>query len=253
MAKQQGRLTIEKLEGVFKDLSSRKFTGTISVWDERAWKEFYFAGSGVRVTSVGDRKTLPLGEFLTRRGFVEQEAVDKALEKQQTNFNMLGEILVESEELEPERRDKALLWQVEEELSDLYFWHGPRYEYEPGPQTGQYSEVERKRAETNTKSLSVNAEVSGIIRGAREAYKEMMEVRNALRMGGVYRLTELGRQKLFVKGGFKALSDPEQRIVVLLDGKRTLEEIQKRAHVLPRDTLRIMHKLENYGAVKLAD
>jgi hypothetical protein len=181
---------------------------------------------------------------------VEKEVVDQALETQKSNFNMLGEILVEKEELEPERRDKALRWQLEDELADLFDWPRPHYDYRAGPQTGQFSVVQRKRAETNTKSLSLTIPIHELIKSARELHKELAEVTSAIRTHGVYRLTELGRQKLFVKGGFKMLSDPEQRIVVLIDGRRTFQEIQDRVLVLPADVYRIMHKLVSYGAVK---
>ncbi|MHC4777859.1 MAG: hypothetical protein ACYTFG_04690 [Planctomycetota bacterium] len=253
MAGEKGHLTIERLEAVYKDLASRKFTGTLSVWDETSWKEFYFADTGIRVTSIGERKTLPLGEFLVRRAFVDREALDKALERQMTTMTMLGEVLVEKEELEPDRRDKALRWQVEEELSDLFEWVRPQYSYNPGAQTQQFSVVQRKRAETNTKSLSMKVSVSDVIRASREMYKELLSINGELRTRSVYRITEKGRQTLFVKGGFKKLSDPEQRIVVLVDGKRTLEEVQKRAVVLPNDTLRIFAKLQRYGAIKEMD
>ncbi|MHC5038748.1 MAG: hypothetical protein ACYTHM_15675 [Planctomycetota bacterium] len=253
MPGEKGHLTVDRLEAIFKDLGSQKYTGSLSVWDDRSWKEFYFANTGIRVTSIGDRKTLPFGEFLVRRAFVDRETLDKALEAQQTNFSMLGEILVDKEELEPDRRDKALRWQVEEELSDLFFWVRANYEYHPGPQTQQYSIVQRKRAETNTKSLSMNLTVPDVIRASREIHKELLEIQHELRLTEVYRLTEKGRQTLFIKGGFKSLSDPEQRIVVLIDGKRTLEEVQEKAVVLPSDTLRIYYKLKKYGAIKESD
>jgi len=253
MEVEKGRLTNSKLEALFKDLSKHEFTGSLGVWDDAAWKEFYFANSGIRVTSIGARKVLPIGEYLVRRAFVEKEALDKALEAQMTHMSMIGEILVDQEELEPERRDKALSWQAQDELADLYFWPRPHYEYRPGPQTQQYTVVGRKRAETNTKSLSFTTSVPNLIRASRELYQELVEVRGQLKLSGVYRMTEKGRQKLFVKGGFKALSDPEQRVVVLIDGKRSLEEVQKRVVVLPNDTLRIFNKLQKYGAVKLSD
>ena len=250
MEPETGYLTVEKLEGVFRDLAENQYTGCLSAWDETSWKEFYFAKTGIRATSIGERKCLPIGEILMRRGYVDREMVDAALESQKSRPAMIGDILVDKGDIGAERRDRALRWQLEEEIADLFFWPRPHYEYRAGLQTSVASVVQRKRAETNTKSLSIQIPVHEILRAARDAHKEIQEILRVLNPRSIYRLSEVGRQKMFVQGGFKSLSAPEQRIVVLIDGKKTLDEIRQKASVLPSDALRIFHKLLQYGAIK---
>jgi hypothetical protein len=253
LPEEKGFLSTDKLEGVLKDLADNQYTGTLGVWDDSSWKEFYFAQTGVRMTSIGARKSLPIGEILVRRGFVDREMVNNALQAQASRRAMLGELLIEHGDLSEEHRDRALRWQLEEELTDLFFWPHPHYEYHAGLQTQTVSIVQRKRAETNTKSLSFQIAVHEVLRAAREEHKELFEIQRELSLRSIYRLSEIGRQKLFVQGGFKELSGPEQRIVVLIDGKKTLEEICQRALVIPNDALRIFHKLIKYGVIKPHD
>lgn len=247
----RGSLTRDKLEEIFRDLAQNQFTGNLAAYDEKAWKEFYFASTGVRITSVGARKVLPLGEILLRLGLLDEEDQRRVLARQREKPALYGEAAVELGLADEEHVDTALRTQAELELLDLYFWRRPTFEYRPGLQSVPSPMVERKRRETGTKSLSAPCDVLALIQRARALHREIAERKRRLpRSSAVFGLTDKGKEVLFRKGGFQKLPAIEQRVIILLDGRRTLADLFARAKVLWTDVMRVVDRLVEHGAVQ---
>jgi hypothetical protein len=247
---QQGSLDVEKLEELFKDLSQNQFTGSLAAYDENAWKEFYFASNGVRVTSIGVNKVLPLGEIMVRKAMISARDVDRGVERMREKRVMIGEALVDLRIIDEEDLGKALRLQADLEMLELYYWRRPTFEYRTGMQSVRCQIVERKRAETGTRSLSVTYHPLDLIQNGRALYKEVADIKTRLTsLSHVFRLNEKGRAKIFDTGAFKTLGTMEQRVIIHIDGRKTLGEIFEKARVLWVDVIRVVDNLLRHGAI----
>ena len=66
----------------------------------------------------------------------------------------------------------------------------------------------------------------------------------------VYRFTTAARDKLYNQGGFAQLADADQRVAVLLDGKRSLSAIIDKVPFGVFETLRLINRLQKAGAIE---
>jgi hypothetical protein len=248
----RGSLTNEKLEEIFHDLSQNSFTGTLATYDEKAWKEFYFASTGIRITSVGAKKALPVGEILVRLGLLGEDDLIAGLQRMKERSGLFGDILLEMRLVDEEDLDRGLRTQAQFELFDLFFWRRPTFEYQPGMQSVASPVVERHRRESGTRSLSMQYHVHDLIKKARGLQTEVSEMKRRLpHSAAAYRLTKMGREKIFTSGTFTTLGALEQRVVILIDGQNSLQDLFQKARVLWIDVMRVIDRLSRHKAVEV--
>lgn len=212
-----GRLAPERLGRILTDLLSHRYTGVLSASDGESSKEFYFAGSGVKCSSTGPRKSQPIGRFWVAQGFVADDALSEALQRQHEKAGgLLGEHCIEMGLLTEEQRDAGLVDQLVEELSDLYFWPGAKYHYRPGHQT-RVGTVDGMKPLTGVKSLSVKTNLAQALMRARVDGQNLREAGRAL--GGIeteYRTTAAAKDVLFTRAVFLELPGPRRALLPLL-------------------------------------
>ena len=208
-----GLLRPERLNRILTDFLNHRYIGVLAVEDAQSGKEFYFAGSGVKVTSVGPRKSLPIGRFWITAQVVKEEAVNAALQTQREQGGLLGELLVDGGHMSDDARNAGLADKITEELADLFFWPNPQYHYNPGHQT-RVGGLDRIREKSGGKSLSLSTNVPQLIMRAKvDGYN----LRRAGRtLGGTevhYKATPAVKELLFTKAKFMELP-PWERVLL---------------------------------------
>jgi len=249
---QYSRLTHADLAEVINDLIKQNWWGVMRVKDARAWKEFDFASGGVKVTSLGDRRAPPIGQIIVRRCHLNPSVIEQALDKQRENPDLLGEVMVRNQWINDESRDEAVYEQVLAEFTDLYMWNGARFAYHPGQQRPRNREFDQQRLSENVTPVSVSTDLVKLTNKARKTYLDFDQLQKDVGSGeSVYRFTAAARDKLYNQGGFAKLADADQRVAVLLDGTRSLSEIIAKVPFGLFDTLKLIRRLKNAGAIEL--
>jgi len=224
MISPSGQLTPQRLNRIISDLLNHRYVGVLSAEDGDTTKEFYFAGSGVKATTIGPRKSLPVGRFWLVLGVVQEDALEEALQIQRERGGLIGEILVDGGQLSDEGRTEGLTDQLVEEIADLFFWPGPRYHYRPGPQT-RVGTSDKLRQREGVKSLSMTTNLAQVLMRAKV---DGLNLKTAGRkLGGVdqeYRATPAVREVLFTKETFMALPAEQQKLLPLFTKPRSAGE-----------------------------
>ncbi len=247
----RGGLSRNRLSEIIQDLAAQKYWGILRVRDATAWKEFDFASGGVKVTSIGDRKAPPIGQILMRVAGIKKADLEKALETQKDRPGYLGEILVSMRLVTEDAVLGAVREQALTELSDLYFWASARYEYASGQSRPRSAEFDQKKREAGVKSLSYTGSLGQLLGDAKNAYMEFEKIQRELGSGETtYEFTPSARDMLYKKGGFQRLIESDQRVAVLLDGKKSVSEILSKVPLHWAETMRILHRLLKAGAIE---
>ena len=223
----------------------------IRVKDAAAWKEFDFASGGVKVTSLGDRRAPPIGQIIMRRCHLQPSVIEEVLDSQRESRDLFGEIMVRRQMISDEARDEAVYEQVLAEFTDLYMWSSARFAYTPGQRRPKNPEFEQQRQEQGITPVSVSTDLVKLTTKARKTFLDFEELQRDVGSGEtVYGFTTAARDTLYNQGGFAKLADADQRVAVLLDGKRSLSEIIAKVPFGMFDTLKLIRKLKKAGAIK---
>ncbi|MCU0722488.1 MAG: hypothetical protein MUC63_02535 [Planctomycetes bacterium] len=225
-----GRLSPDRLTRLLTDLFNQRYVGVLQAKDAESAKEFYFAGSGVKLTSLGTRKSLPVGRFWVIAGVLAEDALARTLQIQAEKGGVVGELLLTAGHLTEEQRQAGLVDQFLEELCDVFFWPSPEYHYRPGHQT-RVGALDIDREKGNVKSLSIKGDLAKIVAQAKVNAHALREAGRQL--GGVaqaFAATPKAKEILFAKDRFTALP-PAQRALLPLFAKprsaaQTIEEGQ---------------------------
>ncbi|MHC4777596.1 MAG: hypothetical protein ACYTFG_03350 [Planctomycetota bacterium] len=220
-----GMLRPERLNRILTDLLNHRYIGVLSAEDAESGKEFYFAGSGVKLTSVGPRSSLPIGRFWITANLVQEEAVNAALENQQEKGGLLGQILVDGGHMTETGRDAGLADKIVEELADLFFWPGPKYHYSPGHQT-RVGGLDHVRTKASGKSLSLSTNLAQLIMRAKVEGQNLR--RAGRKLGGVenrFKAAPAMKEFLFTKAKFMELPPWERLLLPLFKSPRNAGEL----------------------------
>ena len=110
-------------------LMGRKKEGILQMTRRSTKKRLAFRDGAVQWTSSNDpRETI--GQALVREGLVTEEALFKALLKQETDKRRLGEMLVADGHLTEPQLTKTLRANAEAHLHDIFLWGDGRFEFD---------------------------------------------------------------------------------------------------------------------------
>jgi hypothetical protein len=250
---QYSRLSHATIADTFNDLLRKQWWGVVRVKDSGAWKEFDFAGGGVKVISLGDRRAPPIGQIIVRRCHLQPSVIEQVLDSQRESRDLFGEIMVRQQMISDEARDEAVYEQVLAEFTDLYMWSGARFAYHSGQSRPRNPEFDQRRQTEGVKAVSLSTDLVKLTTKARKTYLEFDELQRSVGSGEtIYKFTTAARDKLYNQGGFAKLADADQRVAVLLDGSRSLSEIIAKVPFGMFDTLRLIAKLKKAGAIEQA-
>jgi hypothetical protein len=110
-------------------LMSRKKAGVLEMTRRSTKKRLAFRDGAVQWTSSNDpRETI--GQALVRDGLITEEALFRALLKQETDKRRLGELLISDGHLSEPQLMKTLRTNAEAHLHDLFLWGDGRFEFD---------------------------------------------------------------------------------------------------------------------------
>jgi hypothetical protein len=124
-----GDLHTFDLFDLFGWLMGRKKAGILQMTRRSTRKRLAFRDGAVQWTSSNDpRETI--GQALVREGFITEEALFRALLKQETDKRRLGELLIADGHLTDAQLMKTLRANAEAHLLDLFLWGDGRFEFD---------------------------------------------------------------------------------------------------------------------------
>ena len=110
-------------------LMGRKKAGVLLMTQRSTKKRLAFRDGAVQWTSSNDpRETI--GQALVRDGLITEEALFRALLKQETDKRRLGELLIADGHLTEPQLMKTLRTNAEAHLHDLFLWGDGRFEFD---------------------------------------------------------------------------------------------------------------------------
>ncbi len=231
----KGKLEEFRLADVLSLLGSLKKTGALRVWSPVGEGCIWLRDGQVWMAAAPGH-VLPLGERLVAAGLVSRSALKGALAKQARTGRRVGEILVEEGQVSAEALGRVLLEQVLESVFALLPWEGGEFEFEPGKEPDWALD----------RGLGVEVLV---FEGARRIEEWEVIKRRVPSMTAVLRpVPELPPGATEVR-----LTPEEWRVLSLVDGRRTLEEIARLAGIGEFQAARTAYALVTSGLVEVAE
>lgn len=96
----------------------------------RTGKVFFYKGKVVNAYS--DAYRISLGEYLVRKGYVKQDIINRALERQkETNYKeKLGAILIKDFHIQKDKIEEAVVDLIEKSVFSLFYWTEGEFQFE---------------------------------------------------------------------------------------------------------------------------
>lgn len=126
-----GNLRTMDLADVLGWIANRRKTGTLHV-ESRALRKGVMFNEGLVQSSWSNDPRESLGQFLVRDRLITEEALFKALLRQEQEGRLLGQILVSEGALQPDRLRKAVGEKALETVYELFLWHEGRFDFQEG-------------------------------------------------------------------------------------------------------------------------
>ncbi len=185
-------------------LSFGQKTGKLSVRNAAVEKTI-FVQKGKIVSSASTDPREYLGQFLMSYGYIDEEELRKAMEVQEQSKILLGKILVIIEAITENDLRRLMKIKAEEEIYDVFLW--PDGEF-------HFFDDQRPAMEF----VPLNLDVNGIIMEGSRRVDEWERIRQV-----VTSVAAIPAVKKKVK--IASLNEAQRKIVDLIDGQRTIEQI----------------------------
>jgi tetratricopeptide (TPR) repeat protein len=204
----KGSLKEASLADVSQLLAMGQKTGCLSVTDRSKFGQIYFDRGRITFATVVNRRDR-LGDLLLRDGLIHHDELMDVIEQQGRDpEKRLGEILIARGFLTPQQLEQYIRLQIEEAVYSLFTWVSGTF----------YFEVDQ-RPENTDFLISLNPE-SLLLEGARRV-DEWSQIEK--KIPSMDLLFQVDRERL--TGSEVALTQEQERIVPLLDGERTVQEV----------------------------
>jgi tetratricopeptide (TPR) repeat protein len=236
MKKQSAKkdINILDLSSIFQSLSGAKRSGTLRVNRSEGTEDklVYFRKGNVEAVTA-PRKKLMLGEALIKYGSLTEEQLQEALQKQKGWKVDLGGALLKLGYVKEGDIRKALVFQITEEVCDVFAWPDVHCEFTPGEPPEAITKLSKDGVH-----VSVNPE-SLVMEAARridewEILKEMLPS-----MKDVLVATPKAVHYYDEASGHEA----ELEALSCIDGVRDVSDIVEKARMSKFDALKTLYKL----------
>jgi tetratricopeptide (TPR) repeat protein len=203
----KGSLREASLPDVLQLLAMGQKTGCLSVTDRSNFGYIYFERGRITYASIVNRRDR-LGDLLVKNGLVRPQELDAAIEEQGRRPEMrLGEILIRQGSLTREHLEQYIRIQIEEAVYYLFTW----------TQGSFYFEAEQRPPE-GALLVSINPE-NVLLEGARRIDEWSLIEKKISSLDLIFALD----RSRPVEG--LDLAEEQKKILPLVDGKRTVQEI----------------------------
>ncbi|HEX7120157.1 MAG TPA: DUF4388 domain-containing protein [Longimicrobiales bacterium] len=207
----KGSLKEASLADVCQLLAMGQKTGCLSVTDRARFGQIYFDRGRITHATIVNRRDR-LGDLLVRDGVIEHEQLRQVVERQSAEpEKRLGELLVESGLLTRAQLENYIRIQAEEAVYSLFTWSRGSF----------YFEVDQKPDDAEI-LLSINPE-SLLLEGARRVDEWSLIEKKIPTLDLIFQV-ETDR----LRAADVELTPEQERILPLLDGKNTVQELADR-------------------------
>ncbi len=227
-------INIMDLSSIFQSLSGAKRSGTLRVrhGDDEDEKLVYFRKGNIEAVTAPRKKHM-LGEALMKSAAITEEQLQEALQKQKGWKVDLGGALLKLEFVQEEQIRTALVFQITEEVCEVFSWQDIHCEFTPGDPPEEITKLSREGVK-----LSVSPE-SLVMEAARridewEILKQMLPS-----MKDVLVATPKAVHYYSEEEGHEA----ELEVLSYIDGVRDVSEIIEKARMPRFDVLKTLYAL----------
>ncbi|MCG6957303.1 MAG: DUF4388 domain-containing protein [Gemmatimonadetes bacterium] len=229
----EGSLHDVSLADICQLLGMSRKTGCLSVTDRSNFGYVYFAKGRVIHASVLDRPDR-LGELLVRNHVITRQDLSRAMEVQaKARGRRLGEILMEQGSLEEDALRKYIELQVEEAVYHLFSWSQGSFHFDP----------DQRPDKEATFLVDINPD-SLLLEGARRVDEWSLMEKKIPSFDVVFQLDKEPDEA--------ELTREQRKILPLIDGVRTVEEIMNEAGLVEFGTGKALYGLIQAGFVSRA-
>lgn len=213
-------------------LSFGQKTGKLVIRNPAVEKTIYVQ-KGKIVSSASTDPREYLGQFLMSYGYIDEEELRKAMEVQEQSKILLGKILVIIEAITENDLRRLMKIKAEEEIYDIFLWPDGEFHF--------YDE-QRPAMEL----VPLNLEVTGIIMEGSRRVDEWERIRTVITSSAVVPIV---RKKIKIS----SLNEAQRKIVELIDGQRTIEQIVLESRSSNFVVSRTIATLVESGAVEIGE
>ncbi len=215
-------------------LGGARKTGTLEVEHARVVRRIHFRDGTIRSCGSDYAPTL-LGQYLLARGRIGESELRTALAQQEESGRNLGAILVDAGRLTPDELERFLAAKIEESIYGIFDWDDGTFRFEPG-------------AEPPAGTIETELSVEHVLLHGATRQDEMRRSREVI--GNDEAVLE--RTEADLPGAVTA-SPVSQRILALVDGRRTVREIVLHAHASRFLVERLLSGLVGSAVLRLTD
>ncbi len=229
----KGTLDDFTLPDMFRLMSFAKKTGRLDV-ERRAGHGSVFFREGEVYYAESSLTKIPLGQKLLRAGAITESQLNKALDTNAESGERVGEILLTTGAVDGEQLEAALRAQIEDAVFDLLRWDLGEFSWEPG------AAVEPE--------VGIMVSVENLIMEASRRLDELEVITRKIPSG----LTVLKMADKPPEGAVEINITPEEwRILVLVDGVRTVTQIGEVVGLDEFDAMRTLYGLVSAGLIEV--
>jgi hypothetical protein len=229
----KGTLDDFTLPDVFRLMSFAKKTGRLDIVRSAGQGMVFFREGEVYFAESSLSKE-PLGQKLVRARAITDGQLMKALDQHAASGKRLGAVLIESGLVTEDQLTAALHQQIEDSIFDLLRWELGEFAWEPGDQR----DVE----------VPISVSVENLIMEASRRLDEYEVIRRKIPSGNAV----LGMAATPPEGAVEINITPDEwRILVLVDGQRTVSDIAQMVGLDEFGAMRVLYGLVSAGLIEL--
>lgn len=229
----RGSLDDFTLPDIFRLMSFAKKTGRLGVTRSAGAGKVYFRDGEVYFAESSLSKE-PLGQKLVRSRALTEGQLMKALDEHKASGERLGAVLVRLGIVTPDQLENAIRQQIEDAAFDLLRWELGDFDWEPGEEM----DIE----------IPIRVSVENLIMEASRRLDEFEVIKRKIPSGD----SVLGMASTPPEGAVEINITPEEwRILVLVDGDRTVAQIGQMVGLDEFAAMRVLYGLVSAGLIEL--
>jgi len=231
----RGSLDDFTLPDIFRLMSFAKKTGRLDVVRSAGEGKVYFRDGEVYFAESSISKE-PLGQKLVRSRAVTEGQLMKALDEHKASGERLGTVLLRTGVVTEEQLEGAVRQQIEDAIFDLLRWELGEFDWDPG------SELDVE--------IRIAVSVENLIMEASRRLDEFEVIKRKIPSEE----TILGMAATPPEGAVEINITPDEwRILVLVDGSRSVAEIGRSVGLDSFAAMRVLYGLVSAGLIEVVD
>lgn len=222
------------LAELFRLMSQTRKTGRLDVTRSAGKGQIYFR-EGTVYHATSSLATMPLGRRLVDLGALTERRLAQALDQHAVTGERVGDILLQSRAVTEEQLEAAVRLQVEDAVFDLMRWDRGEFSWQPGVAIAT--------------EVPVTFLVEELIVEASRRIDELDVIRAKVPSPNTVMTLSAEAPRAHAN---VSMTPAEWKVLVLVDGHRTVAEIAELAEVENEVAMQMLHGLTSAGLIELA-